>query len=190
MTRHERMAHYCWEHKRSKVAYSFDIHWQKSRQYWRQWTKNRLNNEIDDMYTIPANNWLAVNEDQRLCLYHGSLVGGGEYKKIDWSIKQLRWSSAELWEISKSTGSGVLLSQFGANKFQFESKESGWQVKSGVPFCNMEVNRIKKRRCPAVSFSRSHKLSLIHNFRQIKVSGDIFLNHLQQPDFMTSWLFM
>ena len=144
MTRHERMAHYCWEHKRSKVAYSFDIHWQKSRQYWRQWTKNRLNNEIDDMYTIPANNWLAVNEDQRLCLYHGPLVGGDEYKRIDWSIKQLRWSSAELWEISKSGGSGVLLSQFGANNFQFESKESGWQVKSGVPFCNMEVNRIKK----------------------------------------------
>ena len=143
MTRHERMAHYCWEHKRSKVAYipftfnglySVDksfisklLLMQKSRQYWRQWTKNRLNNEIDDMY----NNWLAVNEDQRLCLYHGSLVGGG-----NWSIKQLRWSSAELWEISKIDGSGVLLSQFGPNNFQFVTKESGWQVTSGSP-CNI-----------------------------------------------------
>ena len=152
MTRHERMAHYCWEHKRSKVAYipftfnglySVDksfisklLLMQKSRQYWRQWTKNRFNNEIDDMYTLPANNWLAVNEDQRLCLYHGSLVGGGDYKRIDWSIKQLRWSNAELWEISKSGGSGVLLSQFGPNNFQFVTKESGWQFTSGSP-CNI-----------------------------------------------------
>ena len=148
MTRHERMTHYCWEPKDLRLhiplkfigLYGVERSFiskllllQKSRQYWREWTKNRLNNEIDDMYTIPANNWLAVNEDQRLCLYHGSLVGGGDYKRIDWSIKQLRWSSAELWEISKSGGSGVLLSQFGPNNFQFESKESGWQVTSGFP---------------------------------------------------------